>query len=122
MTKPGEIDESLYYSGHKVFARGDSQQGKGTIKVFKLNERHSLWIDRLRRYAECYYLMNVLCGLLEKKSKDVKELDSTLQILFGQLISYTNPDSAYSTMIVQNFGEEIWKLLKIWQYKRKVVG
>lgn len=119
LAKPNEIDESVFYAGHKVFARTGSQMGKGTIKVFQLNERQSLWIDRLRRYAECYYLMNVICGLLSKNSKDVRELDSTLQILFGQLISYTNSSSAYSTMVIQNFGDEICKLLKVWQFKRK---
>ena len=118
VTKPDEIDTCLYYAGYKVFARTGSQEGEGTIKVFKLNERQALWIDRLRRYAECYYLMNVICGLLGKKSKDVKNLEDTLRILFGQLMAYTNPDAAYSTMIVQNFGEEICKLMKIWQYKR----
>lgn len=118
VTKPNEIDSSLYYAGHKVFARTGSLQGEGTIAVFKLNERQSLWIDRLRKYAECYYLMNVIYGLLGKSSKEVKDLDSALQILFGQLVAYTNPDAAYSTMIVQNFGTEICKLMKVWQYKR----
>lgn len=121
VTEPGEIDRNLYYAGHEIFARTGSLEGKGTIAVFKLNERLSLWIDRLRRYAECYYLMDVIYGLLRKNSNDVKNLDSTLQILFGQLIGYTNSDAAYSTMIIQNFGEEILKLMKIWRYKRNEI-
>jgi len=95
------------------------KKGEGTIEMFKLNARPFLVWDRLRRYIEVYNLLKVIFDVLKSGKDAVKHLDKPIAILFQQVVSYTNPDAAYSTMIIQNFGDEIKKLLSIWNVYRQ---
>lgn len=121
VTHPTEIDSCLHYTGYLLFPNADdtSKKGEGTIEMFKLNDRPFLVWDRLRRYIEVYNLLKIIYDVLKLEKNVVKHLDKPIAILFQQVVSYTNPDTAYSTMIIQNFGDEIKKLLSIWNVYRK---
>lgn len=123
---PKEIDHCVRYVGHKlvVYRKADKllkQKGKSTIKLFQLNDRPSLVLARLRRYSEVYNLLEIIYEVLEQMNNIVpRKMEGALSKLFQQLISYTEPDSAYSTMVIHNFGDEIYKLLQIWEtYKSR---
>ena len=118
---PDEIDSCLRYVGHMLFINPDADEslqkrGNNTIQLFQLNKRPSLTMERIRKYAEAYSLVEVIYDILRRtRDKDSKQMDRVLHRLFRQLINYTEPNSAYSTMIIQNFGDEICKLLEIWK-------
>lgn len=122
---PEEIDTCLHYTGYKLFVNKNASQslqikGNNTINLFQLNNRKSLEMARLRRYAEVYYILKVILGVMQDKDMDAANKDDVLKIMFHQLINYTEPNASYSAMIIQNFGVEICKLLRIWECKRKV--
>lgn len=118
---PKEIDSCMCYVGHKLVVYPNAepllqQKGEETVKLFQLNDRPSLVMARLRRYTEVYNLLEIIREVLaEMNNINPKKMEGVMSKLFQQLISYTEPGSAYATMIIQNFGTEIYKLLQIWQ-------
>lgn len=117
---PGEIESLMYYNAFKLETTdADAKEKKAlnTINKLKLNDRPYLVEDRIRTFNACTQLIEVIKEVLTAYRKSVD--DKTLAILFKLLKTYTSDDSAYSTMIIQNYGVEIKKLLKVWKKLRK---
>lgn len=123
-----KIETELHYVGHLLFSsnskRHSIDRGQETIELFDLNNfngstrssRQHLIESRLRVYEIVYKILTVLFDLLSKNKKDN---NNAIEILFSIVIKYTNRTSHFSTMIIHNFGSDIYKLLEIYNTKKK---
>jgi hypothetical protein len=122
-----KIEEELYYVGHLLFSKNlnptSTNRGLETIKLFDLNNlngsirssRQHLIESRLRVYDIVYKIIYVIYDLILNYKKD---FDNAIKVLFSIIIKYTNPNSHFSTMVVHNFGSDIYKLLVIYNAKK----
>ena len=122
-----KIEEELYYVGHILYSKNSNptstNRGLETIKLFDLNNfngsarssRQHLIESRLRVYNTVYKILTVIHDLILNYKKD---LDNAIKILFSIIIKYTNSDSHYSTMVIHNFGSDIYKLLVVYNAKK----
>ncbi|MGQ3014169.1 MAG: hypothetical protein ACT6QS_10715 [Flavobacteriales bacterium] len=123
-----KIEKELYYVGHLLFSSNSKSfsvdRGKETIQLFDLNNvngsirssRQHLIESRLRIYEIVY---KILTALFELISNYKKENNNAIEILFSIVIKYTNRTSHFSTMIIHNYGSDIYKLLNIYLVKKK---
>ncbi|MGJ1323930.1 hypothetical protein ACR780_14680 [Sphingobacterium faecium] len=122
-----KIETELYYVGHLLFSSNSkflsADRGKETIQLFDLNNfngsirssRQHLIESRLRVYEIVYKILTALFELLSNYKKDN---NNVIEILFSIVIKYTNRISHFSTMIIHNFGSDIYKLLVIYNLKK----
>ena len=120
LTTSEGIYNEIYYVGHLLYSRSlsnDSKKGgENTILVFNLNNTNSakrgnrsyLVECRLKVYNNVYLLLKSIKELLVNYNK---YSNSVIDTLFSQVISAMHPSSCYSTMIIQNYGDMVMKLL-----------
>jgi hypothetical protein len=123
LSTPYKIEAELFYVGHLLFSNdlkgSATNRGQSTINLFDLNNQNNsnrssrqfLVERRLRVFSK---VVNVLNALFELLSNYVPVLNNTIEILFSMLIKSTNQTEHFSTMIVHNFGKEIYKLLLVY--------
>ncbi len=128
VSTPSKIENELYYVGHLLFFNNtipnSIDRGYGTIKLFDLNNqngfkrssRQHLVENRLRTFDNVYNMLIVIYELLVNYKK---ENDNAIDILFSIVIKSTNRTSHFSNMIIHNFGSDIYKLLEIYNIKKK---
>lgn len=122
-----KVEEELYYVGHILYSKNlnikSLNRGLETINLFDLNNfngsmrssRRHLIENRLRVYDTVYKILTVIYDLILNYKK---EFDNAIKVLFSIIIRYTNSDSHFSTMIIHNFGLDIYKLLVVFGVKK----
>lgn len=126
-----KIDSELIYVGHLVYSINNKplsvDRARATIDLFDLNNqndggrsgRRYLVEERLKLYSEVYEILETIYHLLAADKIDVGR-DKALKKLFIIVINYCSRKSPFSNMVVQNFGIDIVKLLKVYLHKRKM--
>lgn len=112
-----EIEDRMRYRDFMLFTTAldeDDKKAFNTINKLHLNSRPYLVESRIRCFHRVTVLLQTICGLLSARECD----NEVLSILFKLLIEHTETKSEYSTMVIQNYGAEIIKLLKIWEKKK----
>ncbi|RXF70533.1 HNH endonuclease [Arcticibacter tournemirensis] len=122
-----KIESELFFFGHLLYSRNlnyaSIDRGEQTIRLFNLNNandsgrsnRQSLVEARLRVFATVYNLLEALYDLL---SNYAPANNNAIQMIFLIVIGYTNQTSAFHTMVVQNFGDDIFRLLYVFNRVR----
>ena len=115
------INNEIYYVGHLLYSRNLSEdslnRGENTISVFNLNNanaairgnRSYLVESRLKVCNNVHLLLKSITDLLINYNKSS---NSVIDILLSQVMSAMHPSSCYSTMVIQNYGDMLMKLLK----------
>lgn len=122
-----KIERELYFVGHLLYSRninkGSVDRGQETIDLFNLNNedtskssRQHLVEARLRTYNLVYTLIDAIYSLLSLKNKAVHPAVDSLFVL---VVQNFNRNSSFSTMLIQNFGNDIYKLLNVYQSYKK---
>ncbi len=123
-----KIETEVYYVGHLLFSSNSKlhsiDRGQETIQLFDLNNfngsrrssRQHLIESRLRVYEIVYKMLTVLFDLLSNYKKGN---NTAIEILFSIVIKYTNKSSHFSTMVIHNFGSDIYKLLVVYNTKKQ---
>lgn len=121
LTRKEKINNEIYYVGHLLYSRnlseGSLNRGENTISVFNLNNdnaairgnRSYLVESRLRVCNNVHLSLKSITDLLINYNKSS---NCVIDILFSQVVSAMHPSSCYSTMIIQNYGDMLMKLLK----------
>lgn len=128
LTNPHKIETELYYVGHLLYSRnivkGSEDRGYNTIKLFNLNNNsgairgHRAYLveERLRTLHTAYRYISILTTLLSNYSQYMNPI---IEQDLKQLVGMTHINSAYSTMVLHNYGDLIIKLLKIYSKKKQ---
>ena len=121
LTRKEKINNEIYYVGHLLYSRNLSEdslnRGENTISVFNLNNanvairgnRSYLVESRLKVCNNVHLLLKSITDLLINYNKSS---NSVIDILLSQVMSAMHPSSCYSTMVIQNYGDMLMKLLK----------
>lgn len=117
---PMEIREHLHYTAFMLFPNVKDQNHKGlcTIRELKLNKRASLLEERIRKLNEVKSLLEDVVELLENYCK---EKDARLEKKFADLVRMVSRKESFSEMVLQNYGENIERLLKVWGRCRGII-
>lgn len=128
VTLPRKIEQEIYYVGHMVYSldlkASSTDRGRETIKLFNLNNddpsgkahRGYLVERRLRHYDEVYRQVLALYNLLEFYHPSI---DIAVSLLLENLIGYLREDRPWSSMILNNFGDDILKLTHYYAANKK---
>jgi hypothetical protein len=131
LTNPKKIDQELIYVGHIAYSIrnrfGSTDRAQATIDLFDLNDdngggrsgRRYLVEERIRTFDQVFELVATIYHLIQEE-KISPFIDRAIKLLFTMVVRYVSPRSPYSKMIVQNFGEDIFKLLTIYLKKRRL--
>jgi uncharacterized protein (TIGR02646 family) len=129
-TTANKIETELVYIGHILYSinnrPGSIDRAKETIKLFDLNNdngagrsgRQHLVEERIRIFEGVFQILNTIYHLI-KEERTSPYIDKAIKLLFTIVMRYINPQSPYSNMIVQNFGDEIFKLLSVFLKRRR---
>jgi len=130
-TMPGKIDNELVYVGHILYSLnnrpGSIDRAGSTIRLFDLNNdngagrsgRQHLVEERIRVFDTVFQMLQTVYHLITEERSSTA-IDQAIRLLFTMVMRYINPQSAYSNMIVQNFGDDIIKLLSIFLKRRRL--
>lgn len=131
LTRKEKISQEIYYVGHMLYSRntsdGSVDRGRNTIELFNLNNdnikirnnRSFLVESRLRTLNNVYNQLKCIKNLLSNYDILPCEINESIEILFNQVIYAVQPNAHYSTMIIQNYGDIIIKLLRIYVQIKK---
>ncbi|KAA2239620.1 hypothetical protein F0L74_25855 [Chitinophaga agrisoli] len=124
-----KIETELVYIGHILYPMnnraGSIDRAKETIKLFDLNNdngagrsgRQHLVEERIRIFDSVFQILNTIYHLI-KEEQSGTYINQSIKFLFRIVVRYLDPQSPYSNMIAQNFGDDIFKLLSIFLQKR----
>lgn len=110
---PKEIREHLHYTSFMLFPNFKDSERKGecTIQELQLNTRASLLEERVRTLNRAKNLVEDVVELLEEY-RETK--DSRLKKKFAELVKMVDRNESFSEMVLQNYGADIERLLKVW--------
>lgn len=114
---PQEIREHLHYARFMLCSNFKDSERKGecTIQELQLNTRASLLEERIRTLNRAKNLIEDVVELLEEY-RETK--DSRLKKKFAELVKMVDRNESFSEMVLQNYGEDIERLLIVWgRYK-----
>lgn len=127
-----KVETELVYIGHILYPMnnraGSIERAKATIKLFDLNNdngagrsgRQHLVEERIRIFDSVFHILNAIYNLI-KEERSSTYIDQAIKLLFSTVMHYLNPQSPYSNMIAQNFGDDIFELLSIFLQKRRLL-
>lgn len=131
VSDPGKFGREMVYYGHLVFTTlvslGGIDRARNTISLFDLNNqkvkpglstRRHLVEARLRIFSTVRDLLDAIYLLLKYYHPSI---DSAIQILIEQAISYTESIRPYSVMVLDNFAGDILNLYEIYFLVKTVI-
>jgi len=122
-TLPEKLEREIYYFGHMVYAHnynpGPIDRGAETITLFNLNNtdpsgkshRGYLVERRLRHYNLIYRQVQAVYNLLEWYHPSI---DLAVNLLLENIMEYFREEHPWSVMVIHNFGDDVLKLLMIY--------
>lgn len=118
---PKEIREHMHYIRFMLFSNSKDSKRKGecTIRELQLNTRACLLEERIRMLNRAKNLIEDVVELLESYSK---EKDPRLKKKFEELVRMVDRNESFSEMVLQNYGEDIERLLMVWGRCRGVMN
>lgn len=80
------------------------------------SERRFLVESRLRVFAT---VQGIVSAIFELVSNYTPSSNKAIEVIFSIVIKYTNKSTHFSTMVIHNFGPDIYKLLVAYNTKKQ---